>query len=390
MFKDHFKAWNISKKLQPEEVEALLRVKAYRTAVGDSVHLQFSRYGKPIRLERYLRDHPRLHKKLRQNPSDESMVDDLVERYLPSRGLVVLESPQRYLRGEEGLHLTEAAMYSLKSFRATNSSWDISGCSLSIAWIRTATWEHHNEAIMAELQVDRDAAWCKIELAYQLLQTDMESHPGSFALDLLSLFAVIMDEGQVPRLVCQLAQYISSLSEVVLGVQSAYHNLFTALLRLVQDSSSTGTLSFKDFHTRISEFLIDIIIARIRAGSADGTYSKTLSLMHKVVAPSKRGRIKATLQLATTTADSNESFVRVAVVLARMHLRDGDYLAAHALNQTIRGRCDGTSDVPSGVFEPLRWAAILGRWDYFDMLAGFMEVGVDFGRRELLPAPKTF
>lgn len=365
------------KNLQAEEAEALLRVRAHRNAAGDCIHMQFSRYGKRVKLDRYLRDHPGLHEKLRQKPSDDSLVDDLIERYLPSRGLVALESPQRYLRGEEGLHLTEAAMYSLQSFHSTESSWNINGRNRSISWIREATWKQSDNGVLAESQVDRDAAWSGIEQACRLLQMDMATNPGSFALDVLWLFAITMDEGQVLHLACQLAQHISLLSGLVLGVQNPYHNMFTGLFRFIQDSLSTGNLSFKDFHARISEVLVDIIVKRVHAGSVDGICNETLSLMHKVVAPSTRERIKAALQIVTINKASNEDFTRVAVILARMHLRDGDYLTAHALHRAITDRRDDMKGGIFNLFESLRCCALLGDWDEFARVAGFLEIGLD-------------
>lgn len=298
MFKDRFRAWHLYKNLQPDEALGLLRIKAYRNAVDLSVRMQFSRYGRPIserRLERYLRDHPSLQSKLQRHPPDEDTIDNLIEIFLPSRGLVALGTPQKYLRDEEWSYITESAIFSLQIFHTIDYSWKIDGQNLSIVLIGEATWEEHEYGVMAELQADRDSAWGRIKEAFQLFQTDMENSPDSFALDILVLFSVLVEEGEVLHLARQLAQHLSLLSGLVLGAQSPYHAMFVGLAKIMQQSLSTVSVSFTEFYKRVSEVLIDIAIARVHSGSADGTYSKKLGDICEVVGPPKRDKYKVAL-----------------------------------------------------------------------------------------------
>lgn len=382
MYKDRFRAWDLHKNLRSDEVLALLRIEAYRNSTGDSspIPIQFSRYGRPIgrkRLVRYHHDHPHLGEWMRRHPPDDAMVRNLIESFLPSRGLAVISPTQQFLRDGEWCTITETVLLSFQRFKHSNRSWELNGRNLSIILFREATWKQGISNIMAVSRKVRNCAYSRIQRAYEILETDLRSQPGSLSLDTLWLLHDMIEDGEFLGLGCQLVRHLCRLSEVIFGNQSPYFAMFLGLKKVLGDWNHPDTLSFKQLHSRVSEALIDIIASRVHSGSTNGTCHETMETMHKMVGSSKKAVSKAALGVMVNRATSNEEHERVAGILIRMYLEDGEYMAAYPLCKKTTQMCD---DIKRGIFylhRALECYALLEDWEEFERVVAMLELGYD-------------
>lgn len=265
MFKNRFKYWGLSKRLRADEVLALLRVKAARDADGAPV--AFSRHGRPItmkNLKRYKRDSPKAQVLTESHAVAKASVDDLIQNFLPSRGLVALvPRPSKGLRGDEALYVTESSIASLRSFENATVQWRLERNPESPRMLYAALF---NRDVAAPEEPYGNIPWSLVDSACNIMRRDVMQTPDEFIIE----FIWVMSQGSVLSELVDLAHHLmrhaSQLLQLTLGQEHPYSVLAAGATKLARDS-----LSFKHFQLCLSEVFVDAITKRTQSIGQGGT-----------------------------------------------------------------------------------------------------------------------
>lgn len=309
MFKVRFRAWDVHKNLQPEEVLALLQIKAFRKSRGAPV--EFSRYGQPIssrRLERFLREHPELQERLKKLSLDEVTIDKEIQNYLPSRGLAAFTPrPSRSLQPEEALCISESAAYALRTYHDNYVHWNFqTQAPESPPIILTAC-----DNIMSISEATRKSGWRSIKEACDGMPAEILRSRENFTLDFLWLLDQIAAREDLIHLTYQLTKYVHQLFEACLGPTHPYTVLFSGAEKLIRD-----TTTFKHFQVLVSEALVDAVVDRLMAGTVGVCYRPTFFFMYNNISQGRQQKFVEAMDYHADKKDldeNNRTEVTVAV-----------------------------------------------------------------------------
>ena len=266
MFKDRLSAWGVSKNLRDDEVVNLTRIKVSRDAVGKSI--TFLRYGTlipPRRLYRRLREKRHLQQKVLKQGSSEADIDDLLQNYLPSRGLVALEPhPSAGLRGDEMLHIIESSIFPLRAFGTSDVRWCFEHMAYSPWLLYVGLFDRDP---MAQTEAERKHAWEFIERACYIMRQDISRVPDESALLLLWVMSKDNVAGKQPLLGYQLMRHASQLFASSFGPKHPYSILFAGAASMTYNITSCGC-----FWSCSREVLINVVKKRLSSGMAEAPY----------------------------------------------------------------------------------------------------------------------
>jgi len=303
MFKDRLSAWGVSKNLRDDEIVNLMRIKVSRDAVGKQI--MFLRYGTLIssrRLDRRLREKQHLWQKVLQQGSSETDIDDLLQNYLPSRGLVALEChPSAGLRGDEMLHITESSIFSLRVIGESDTRWCFKRTPKS-PWLLYAALFDRDP--MAQAKVERKHAWMFIEEACNTMSQDIAEAPDEIALQLLWVMSKNNVAGKQPLLGYQLMRHASQLFALSFGPKHPYSILFAAAASMTYSITSYGY-----FRGCLIEVLTDVVMKKLRALF----YRHKPCERHRSMHEKSRNAWKTVRKLRATGSELSESDSREAL-----------------------------------------------------------------------------